>query len=92
MHTYPSKGFFLVILILTLCYLLFFGEEGLLDFIKVKRELNRSLKRIAALEEENKRMRQEIDRLRNDNDYLEQIVRKRLGLIKEGEKVYKLEP
>lgn len=62
-----------------------------MTYLKLKKNLRDSTKRIAMLQEENKNMRMEIDRLRNDKEYLEDIVRKKYGLIREGEKVYRFE-
>ncbi|MCS7280058.1 MAG: septum formation initiator family protein [Desulfobacterota bacterium] len=81
----------LFIFVLSLLYVLIFGEDGLLTYLKLKKNLRDSTKRIAMLQEENKNMRMEIDRLRNDKEYLEDIVRKKYGLIREGEKVYRFE-
>ena len=56
---------------------------------------NRNLtfeKRIKELEDENGRYAAERDRLQNDPEYFEKIARERLGLIKDGEVIYKVLP
>lgn len=86
-----AKRSFLFVLIIALCYMLLFGEDGILAYIKLKRELRSNIQRIRVLEQENSRMKLELERIRNDKDYLEEMVRKKYGLIKEGEKLYRFE-
>ena len=49
-------------------------------------------KRINDLEVENVKMAEERDRLKNDPEYFERVAREQMGLIKEGEVVYKVVP
>jgi cell division protein FtsB len=56
---------------------------------------NRNLtfeKRITDLEAETLKMAEERDRLKNDPEYFERVARERMGLIKDGEVVYKVLP
>ena len=46
---------------------------------------------VKKLEEENIRLKAEIDRLQKDDRYLEDYSRRHFGLIKDGEKVYRIE-
>lgn len=56
-------------------------------------EKNRSYqKRITDLEQENEALAIERERLKNDPDYFEKMARERLGIIKEGELIYKVVP
>lgn len=48
--------------------------------------------RITELEAKNKQLEIERDRLKNDPEYLEKVAREKMGLIREGEKVYKAVP
>lgn len=48
--------------------------------------------RIVELEKQNSQMQIERERLKNDPDYLEKVAREKMGLIREGEKVYKAVP
>ncbi|MCX7857835.1 MAG: septum formation initiator family protein [Deltaproteobacteria bacterium] len=86
-----AKRFFLILLVFAVIYLLFFGEDGILTYVSLKADLKRKAEKIKILEEENSNMKSELERLQNDRDYLEEIVRKKYGLIKEGEKLYRLE-
>ena len=48
--------------------------------------------RIAALENEHARLQEERRKLETDPVYLEKVAREKMGLIREGEVVYKLMP
>ncbi len=47
---------------------------------------------IKQLEKKNTQLLAERERLKNDPEYLEKVARERMGLIREGEKVYKAVP
>jgi cell division protein FtsB len=47
---------------------------------------------VGALRVETARLTADVDRLRTDPDYIEQIAREKLGLVKPGERVLKLPP
>ncbi|HOW35518.1 MAG TPA: septum formation initiator family protein [Candidatus Omnitrophota bacterium] len=49
-------------------------------------------RQIRVLKQENNRMGLEINRLENDPIYLEKIARERMGLVREGEVVYRITP
>lgn len=48
-------------------------------------------KRIAELQRRNEELKEEKRRLIEDPVYLERVARERMGLVREGEKVYKME-
>ena len=66
----------------------FFGEMGLVKFIKMKQTYAQSLKENGDLQEENKKLSRRIKMLKTDPDTIEQIARDRLGLAKEKELIY----
>jgi cell division protein FtsB len=43
------------------------------------------------LEEENQKLKEEVKRLRSDKRYIEEIARKELGMVKEGEIIYQFD-
>ena len=47
---------------------------------------------IAALDAENRRLLVEMEHLQNDPLYLERVARRKLGLTRKGEVVYKVSP
>jgi cell division protein FtsB len=46
---------------------------------------------ILQAEKENALMAQELERLQKDDQYLEEMVRVKYGLVRDGEKVYRVE-
>lgn len=87
-----AKRGFLIFLLIALFYVLFFGEDGIFAYIRLKKEIKDNVARMRVIEEENLKMKRELERLKNDKEYLEEIARKKYGLIREGEKVYRFEP
>lgn len=55
---------------------------------QTKKELKGIQEDIARLEQENTRLRTEIDLLKNDPAYLEEVARKEHGLLKKNEIIY----
>jgi cell division protein FtsB/cell division protein DivIC len=43
------------------------------------------------LEEENQKLKEEVKRLQSDKRYIEEIARKELGMVKEGEIIYRFD-
>ena len=72
--------------------LLAYGGSSLARVIQMKREVQTLERDIAALRDETGRLTKTIDRLRADPEYIEQLARESLGLVKPGDKVLKLPP
>lgn len=68
-----------------------FGERGFIHLYRMDRERQTYLDRINALERENRELLDEIRSLRSDRDYVEDLGRKELGLVKEDEVMYRFE-
>ncbi len=43
------------------------------------------------LEEDNQKLREEVKRLQTDKRYIEEIARRELGMVKEGEIIYQFD-
>jgi cell division protein FtsB/cell division protein DivIC len=88
-----KKRFLLLILIplLILGALTFFGENGILHLIRLQKEAAKIKESNIKLEEENQKLREEVKRLQRDRRYIEEIARKELGLVKEGEIIYQFD-
>lgn len=57
------------------------------------RQINDDYKKeLIELKEGNSKLKQEERLLRDDPDYLEKVAREKMGLIKEGETIYKITP
>lgn len=67
--------------------LVFFNEISKVYFLK--NENKRIEKRIEGLEEQNRAYREEIKALKQDERYIEKILREELGMIKDKEKIFR---
>ena len=68
-----------------------FGSRGLVQIYKLKDERNRIQLSNARLQEENRRLGAQIERLRHNKEEVEKVAREELGLVKKGEIVYQFE-
>lgn len=66
-----------------------FGDRGFIHLYRMNKERQVYLKKIDKLEATNKKLMNEIKKLRNDRDYIESTARKELGLVKKDEVIYK---
>jgi len=57
---------------------------------KLREENSEQSKRIELLEEHNEKMKTELERMREDPDYLEKKARDKLGIVKKGEVIYRV--
>ena len=87
-----TQSILLSIAILIIAALFFFtivSEHGLADLIFLKRERSKLVENNERLTEENLSISIEIDRLRNDPAYIENVARKELGMIGKDEVILK---
>ena len=68
-----------------------FYDIGFIKYIKMRGEHNRISEDIKRLQEGNKSLREEVKSLKTDPDYIEAYAREKLGLVKEGEIIYRFE-
>lgn len=66
-----------------------FGERGLVKAYRLTSERDDIRAKVAKLQRENQYLRGELTSLRSDRRYVEDIARKDLGLVREGETVYR---
>jgi cell division protein FtsB len=64
------------------------GDRGLLASWRARDEYNALVGTIQTLEADNDRLRDELQRLKDDPAAVEEIARRELGLIRPGEKVF----
>lgn len=69
-----------------------FGEWGLMDLLKLHREMVGVKVANAELAAENQALARKIYRLKNDRQYIENIVRQELGVVGDGELIIKMPP
>jgi len=81
----------LLLLMSALLFSLIFTEGGVLGYIKAKMDIRRVNAEINKLNQENVLLMRELDKLQKDDQYLEEVVRKKYGFLREGEKLYRIE-
>ena len=82
----------ILLLCITLLVLFIFGDHGLLQLYKLKRNRAKVQAQIAQLRKERERVMVEKNQLDNDIQHLEKLARERYRMVKPGEKVYKVIP
>lgn len=82
---------FLSLLIFGVLLFTVFGSRGLVQIFQMREEKDRILMGNARLEEENKKLSEQIHRLRTDKDEIERIAREEMMLVGKGEIVYQFE-
>ena len=88
-----NRGILIPILLLlsVMIFFTFFGEKGLLQVYRLRSELKEIERVNMELRRENERLRVEIDNLRTNKKYIEELARRELGLVKKGEIVYQFD-
>ena len=81
-----SMGIFILF---SLFLLIICGDNGLVDFVLIKGEKDRLVEQNEKLNKENLNMYREIDRLKNDPKFVENVVRQELGVIGKDEVIFK---
>ncbi len=79
-----------VVLFLVICFFLFlFGNSKFRRVVIGYIRVNKMKKELVKLEEENERLKQQLNIVKEDPFYIEEIARKELGLLKPGEIEYR---
>ncbi|MBW1727460.1 MAG: septum formation initiator family protein [Deltaproteobacteria bacterium] len=79
-----------IIVLFSLLIFTIFGENGLSDLYRIKTERDILLKKNDKLIRENLSLYREIERLKNDPEYVENVARNELGVIGKDEVVIKV--
>ena len=77
-----------VVTIIALLVLALFGDKGVLRALQAHRQKVDLEAQVQALEAANANLRKEIEALRSDPRTIENLARKELGMVKDGELVY----
>lgn len=80
---YFVAGFFVMVL------LILFGDRGLLDYIEIKEKIFLLEAENSRISAENEQLRERIVLLRANRDYLELVARRDLGMVRDGEIIYR---
>jgi cell division protein FtsB len=78
----------IILVLLMALWIIFSPWYGLIRFFQVNKELAEIQTANQALYEENQKLQAEIDRLKNDPAYQEEVARKQFGLLKDNEILY----
>ena len=84
------RRFVLAIIVLGLFFLVFAPGRGLLSYRKLKKEVQALAQDNIILQQRNVELAEEIERLNNDEAYLEHLAREKYGMLKKNEEVYEL--
>jgi cell division protein FtsB len=79
-----------ILIIFPLLLFIIFGDNGLVDLNQLKKERNRLIEKNNKITMNNLSLYHEIDRLKHDPKYIEDIVRRELGFIGKDEVIFKL--
>ena len=69
-----------------------YGGQGLTRVWTLKQDVESLEREVGALRVETAQLTDEVNRLRTDPDVIERIAREKLGLVRPGERIYKLPP
>jgi cell division protein FtsB len=83
-------GRYLVVFLLLMALLITFGNRGLVDNYLVSKRLAQLKSQSNETSTENNDLKRKILLLRNDLTYIEALARSELGMVKEGDIVYRL--
>lgn len=85
-----ERFFFTIVflVLLSVFVMALFGENGLVDLYKLKKENAALIEANKAIARENKSYLDEINRLKNDLSYIESLARKDLGFVSKDEIIF----
>ena len=89
--TKRNRGVFQALLVFVASVLVInalFGEKGLIESMKARRQYRELASAIAELKRENAAFRDQARRLRGDPRAIERVAREELGLISPGERLF----
>jgi len=87
-----SRSLCLIIVVIVGLSCALFGNKGVLHLNQIRHQQQELLLQSRQLSVANSALRAEIDALQHDDNYLEQVARSRLSLVRDGELVYQFLP
>src|SRR5207249_11486807 len=73
-------------------YSFFFDTMGFMNYLNMKRTQSRIADEMKTIEEENARLREDIESVKHDRATMEGLARDRLGMVRGGETVFLFVP
>jgi cell division protein FtsB len=83
-------GRYLVVFLLVMALLITFGNRGLIDNYLMNKRLAELKSKNDKITTENNELKRKILLLRDDLNYIEMLARSELGMVNEGDIVYRL--
>ncbi len=83
---------FLLIIIALISFDILFGTYSISSNNKISNVVISKEKELTKINNENTELIKQIDLIKNDESYVENVAREEFGLIKEGEEYYEIEP
>ena len=80
----------LLLIGVSLLIIFIFGDHGLVQLYKLKRERKDIQKHITALRQSRETLASEKNKLENDLEYIEKLAREKYRMAKKGEQVFKV--
>jgi cell division protein FtsB len=80
----------LILVLIIFQYRLWFQSDGIIDMIRVKKQLSLQMQENEQLKKRNQLLLQQVERLQNNNEAVESRARHELGMIKKGETFYQV--
>jgi len=78
----------IALIVVAVIWLLFAPGTGVYSLVKMRSRTAALEQQTEALMQTNEELRAEIERLKNDEAYLEQVAREKYGLLKKNERVF----
>ena len=89
-NKYKTRSKYLITLVSVMFIFLIFNDVGIIQWIKLSKHKETNLLTIQELLDQQIKLKEEIFKLENDEEYLEMIARERFLMVKEGEKVFRV--
>lgn len=88
-----NKGYFylLAVFIIFMLFLTVFSDKGLIKIYHLSKERDSILAKNVLTGKENEDLKNEINRLKTDKRYIEEIARKELGMVRTSDIIYHFE-
>ena len=81
-----------VVVLFLLLFLLFAPGRGLVEYISLKKEMSGLQEENSRLAARNLELQEDIKKLRSDDKYLEEVARRKHGLLRKDETVFEFAP
>ena len=78
-----------ILVLFNLLLIIIFGDKGLVDLSLLKKEKERLVEKNREIIRENLSLYREIERLKNDPEFIESVARKELGVIGKDDVILK---